>query len=220
MEQDPFAVIEALTIAGFACGAETGFLYIRGEYPLATERLEHAIAEARRHGDLGEDVMGQRDRVRHRAPPWRRRLHLRRGDRAVQLARGQARGAAEQAAVPGDPRRLRQADGDQQRRDADQRPRGPPDRRRGVRRDRDRGIHGPPLVLPLRARRAARRLRGRARRDPSGADRAGGRRPSGAPPSRRSCSAARPAASSGRTCSTRSSRSRTRGRAATRSARA
>jgi len=57
MEQDPFAVIEALTIAGFACGAEKGFLYIRGEYPLATERLEHAIAEARRHGHLGEDVM-------------------------------------------------------------------------------------------------------------------------------------------------------------------
>jgi len=58
MEQDPFAVIEALTVAGFACGAEKGFLYIRGEYPLATERLAHAIAEARHHGFLGEDVMG------------------------------------------------------------------------------------------------------------------------------------------------------------------
>jgi NADH-quinone oxidoreductase subunit F len=58
MEQDPFSLVEALTIAGFACGAEKGFLYIRGEYPLATERLEHAIAEARRHGALGEDVMG------------------------------------------------------------------------------------------------------------------------------------------------------------------
>ena len=58
MEQDPFAVVEALTVAGLACGAETGYLYIRGEYPLATERLTHAIAEARRHGNLGEDVMG------------------------------------------------------------------------------------------------------------------------------------------------------------------
>jgi NADH-quinone oxidoreductase subunit F len=57
MEQDPFSVIEALTVAGLACGAERGFLYLRGEYPLATERLEHAIAEARRHGFLGEDVM-------------------------------------------------------------------------------------------------------------------------------------------------------------------
>jgi NADH-quinone oxidoreductase subunit F len=59
MEQDPFSVVEALTIAGLACGAEHGFIYIRGEYPLATERLEGAIAEARRHGYLGEDVMGR-----------------------------------------------------------------------------------------------------------------------------------------------------------------
>jgi NADH-quinone oxidoreductase subunit F len=58
MEQDPFAVIEALTIAGYATGSERGYVYIRGEYPLATERLEHAVAESRRHGLLGEDVMG------------------------------------------------------------------------------------------------------------------------------------------------------------------
>jgi NADH-quinone oxidoreductase subunit F len=58
MEHDPFAVIEALTIAGFATGSDRGYLYVRGEYPLATERLAHAIAEARRHGFLGEDVMG------------------------------------------------------------------------------------------------------------------------------------------------------------------
>ncbi|MGZ8566364.1 MAG: NAD(P)H-dependent oxidoreductase subunit E, partial [Actinomycetota bacterium] len=59
MEQDPFAVIEALTIAGHATGCERGYIYIRGEYPLATERLEHAIAEARGHGFLGGDVMGE-----------------------------------------------------------------------------------------------------------------------------------------------------------------
>ena len=58
MEQDPFAVIEALTIAGITTGCEQGYLYIRGEYPLATERLGHAIEEARRHGFLGDDVMG------------------------------------------------------------------------------------------------------------------------------------------------------------------
>jgi NADH-quinone oxidoreductase subunit F len=57
MEHDPFSVIEALTIAGFATGAERGFLYIRGEYPVATERLERAIADARRLGYLGDDVM-------------------------------------------------------------------------------------------------------------------------------------------------------------------
>ena len=58
MEQDPFAVIEALTIAGFATGAELGFLYIRGEYPLATRRLAHAIDAARAAGLLGSDVAG------------------------------------------------------------------------------------------------------------------------------------------------------------------
>jgi NADH-quinone oxidoreductase subunit F len=59
MEQDPFAVVESLTIAGVTTGCERGYVYIRGEYPLATERLEHAIVEARRHGFLGADVMGQ-----------------------------------------------------------------------------------------------------------------------------------------------------------------
>ena len=58
MEQDPFAVIESLTIAGVTTGCEQGYVYIRGEYPLATERLTHAIEEARRHGFLGDDVMG------------------------------------------------------------------------------------------------------------------------------------------------------------------
>ncbi len=59
MENDPFAVIEALTIAGYATGSEKGFIYIRGEYPLATERLTHAIAQATSRGFLGEDVMGE-----------------------------------------------------------------------------------------------------------------------------------------------------------------
>ena len=58
MEGDPFAVIEALTIAGFATGAEQGYLYIRGEYPLATRRLENAITEAREAGLLGQGALG------------------------------------------------------------------------------------------------------------------------------------------------------------------
>jgi len=57
MENDPFAVIEALTIAGFATGAETGFLYVRGEYPRATQLLHGAIEEARAAALLGPDVM-------------------------------------------------------------------------------------------------------------------------------------------------------------------
>jgi NADH-quinone oxidoreductase subunit F len=58
MEDDPFAVVEALTIAGLAVGAHKGFLYIRGEYPVATTRLRNAIDQARDAGLLGDDVMG------------------------------------------------------------------------------------------------------------------------------------------------------------------
>ena len=56
MEGDPFALAESMTIAGLAIGAEVGYLYIRAEYPLATQRMEHALAEARRAGLLGEDA--------------------------------------------------------------------------------------------------------------------------------------------------------------------
>ncbi|MFE6523925.1 NADH-ubiquinone oxidoreductase-F iron-sulfur binding region domain-containing protein [Streptomyces sp. NPDC057794] len=59
MEGDPYALIEAMTIAGFATGAHRGYLYLRGEYPRALRRLEHAIARARARGLLGDDVLGQ-----------------------------------------------------------------------------------------------------------------------------------------------------------------
>ena len=62
MEQDPFALIEALTIAGVVTGAERGYLYVRREYPLATARLEGAIAQASARGLLGADVMGSGQR--------------------------------------------------------------------------------------------------------------------------------------------------------------
>ncbi|HEY2788211.1 MAG TPA: NAD(P)H-dependent oxidoreductase subunit E [Gaiellales bacterium] len=58
-EQDPFSVIEAMTIAAYATGSEHGYVYLRGEYPLAWERLVDAVTQARRHGFLGEDIMGQ-----------------------------------------------------------------------------------------------------------------------------------------------------------------
>lgn len=58
MEQDPFAVIESLTLAGFATGAESGWIYIRGEYPLATARLQNAVSQAREAGLLGRDAAG------------------------------------------------------------------------------------------------------------------------------------------------------------------
>jgi NADH-quinone oxidoreductase subunit F len=58
MENDPFALIEAMTIAGFATGCEKGYLYLRGEYPLAWERLVDAVTEARARGYLGRDILG------------------------------------------------------------------------------------------------------------------------------------------------------------------
>jgi NADH-quinone oxidoreductase subunit F len=59
MEQDPYALIEAVTIMGYACSAAQGYIYIRGEYPRAEARLRHAIDQARLHGFLGQDVMGE-----------------------------------------------------------------------------------------------------------------------------------------------------------------
>jgi NADH-quinone oxidoreductase subunit F len=58
-EEDPFAIIEAMTIAGFATGCEQGYIYIRGEYPLATARLLNALTQARAAGLLGDRVMGE-----------------------------------------------------------------------------------------------------------------------------------------------------------------
>jgi NADH:ubiquinone oxidoreductase subunit F (NADH-binding)/NAD-dependent dihydropyrimidine dehydrogenase PreA subunit len=55
---DPFAVVESMTIAALAAGCEKGFVYLRAEYPLAHERLSHAIAAARAAGLLGERVLG------------------------------------------------------------------------------------------------------------------------------------------------------------------
>jgi len=58
MENDPFSVIEGLTLAGVATGAENGWIYIRGEYPLSTTRLTDAIEQCRTAGLLGDDVLG------------------------------------------------------------------------------------------------------------------------------------------------------------------
>jgi NADH-quinone oxidoreductase subunit F len=59
MEEDPFTVVEAMTIVGFATGCERGYLYVRGEYPLSEERLRAAVAAARGAGLLGENVLGR-----------------------------------------------------------------------------------------------------------------------------------------------------------------
>ena len=58
METDPYGLVEAITIAGFAVNAARGYIYIRGEYPVAQRRIEAAIAESRKAGLLGGDIAG------------------------------------------------------------------------------------------------------------------------------------------------------------------
>jgi len=58
LEGDPHAVIEAMEIAGYAVGADQGYIYIRAEYPIAVKRLEIAIKQAREYGLLGKDIFG------------------------------------------------------------------------------------------------------------------------------------------------------------------
>jgi bidirectional [NiFe] hydrogenase diaphorase subunit len=57
MESDPHRVLEGMAIAGYAVGAEQGFIYVRGEYPIAAKRLERAIRSAERRGLLGSRVL-------------------------------------------------------------------------------------------------------------------------------------------------------------------
>ena len=175
LEDDPFAIVEAMTIAGFAVSAERGFIYLRGEYP----RAEIHLARAHRRGAAGRAPRTRRRRrglrLRHRDPARRRRLHLRRRDGALQLARRQARRAALEAALPGRSRPVRQADAGQQRRDARQRPADRPRWRRRLRRDRYRRFDRTEAVLRLGSRRPARRLRSHIRHDARRAPRARGR---------------------------------------------
>ncbi len=58
LEGDPHTVLEAMTIAGYAVGAQEGFIYVRAEYPIAVERLKIAISQAREKGLLGKNILG------------------------------------------------------------------------------------------------------------------------------------------------------------------
>ena len=70
LEGDPHAIIEGMLIGAYAIGATEGYIYVRSEYPLAIEILEHAIAEAEKRGLLGDDIFGS---------GWSFRLTVRRG---------------------------------------------------------------------------------------------------------------------------------------------
>ena len=58
LEGDPHAIIEAMAIAGYAIGADEGYVYVRAEYPIAVKRLSIAIEQARDYGLLGKDIFG------------------------------------------------------------------------------------------------------------------------------------------------------------------
>ena len=58
LEGDPHAILEAMSIAGFAIGANKGYIYVRAEYPIAVKRLKIAIEQAREYGILGKNIFG------------------------------------------------------------------------------------------------------------------------------------------------------------------
>ena len=70
LESDPHRVLEGMAIAGFAVGANEGYIYVRAEYPLAVERLKTAIRQAERQGLLGNAICGSN---------FNFRIHLRLG---------------------------------------------------------------------------------------------------------------------------------------------
>ena len=58
LEGDPHVVLEAMAIAGYAIGAQQGYIYVRAEYPIAVKRLQVAIGQARELGLLGKNILG------------------------------------------------------------------------------------------------------------------------------------------------------------------
>ena len=81
MEGDPHKMLEGMIIAGYAVGAQEGYIYVRAEYPLAIKRLKVAIAQAEEVGLLGDNIMGS---------GYSFRLHINRGAGAFVCGEGSA----------------------------------------------------------------------------------------------------------------------------------
>jgi len=81
MEGDPHRMLEGMMIAGLACGAEEGYIYVRAEYPMAVSRLRRAIAQAETYGLLGKHILGT---------DFSFRLHISRGAGAFVCGEGSA----------------------------------------------------------------------------------------------------------------------------------
>ena len=109
LEGDPHCVLEAMAIAGYAIGANQGYIYVRAEYPIAVKRLEIAIGQAREYGLLGKNIFDSGFDFDIEHSSGRRRFRLRRGNRSDDLYRGQARRAPSPPALPGGEGPVRQA---------------------------------------------------------------------------------------------------------------
>ena len=166
----PHLFVEGVITAAYAIGANLAFIYLRGEYLTEYEVVVAALEEARKAGYVGPDVLGS---------GWNLAVVIHRGagayicgeeTGAARVARGQARPAAHEAAVPGHLRPLRLADADQQRRDARDRAEDPRDGRQGVRAARRRELGRHARLLALGQRRQRRELRARAGDDAARAD--------------------------------------------------
>jgi len=81
MEGDPHRMLEGMMIAGAACGATEGYIYVRAEYPMAVSRLRTAIEQATEYGLLGEDILGT---------GFGFRIHINRGAGAFVCGEGSA----------------------------------------------------------------------------------------------------------------------------------
>ena len=87
LEGDPHAIIEGMLIGSYAIAQLQGLIYVRDEYPLAMEILQHApITEAEQAGILGDNIFGSGSCVPHKCAPRGRGLHLRRRNRAYRIA--------------------------------------------------------------------------------------------------------------------------------------
>ena len=99
LEGDPHSLIEGMIIAGYAIGAQAGYIYCRAEYPLAIRRLEIALDAGPRAQPAGRSHPRLRFQLRHLHQGGRGRVRLRRGDRADGLDPGRARPAVAPAAL-------------------------------------------------------------------------------------------------------------------------
>lgn len=80
LEDDPHSVLEAMAITAYAIDAQSGYIYVRAEYPTAVERLKIAIAQAHEYGLLGKNILGKGLNFDIEIRLGRRRLCLRRSE--------------------------------------------------------------------------------------------------------------------------------------------